>query len=136
MSKRVKRNNFIRYERQREPLLPVQSFARRLLLAALASVVLLAIWVVIGMLGYHHFTEMTWVDAFLNAAMIVGGMGPVDLLTSDAAKVFAGVYAILSGVIFLGIFGLLAAPIFHRFLHRFHLDAEDEETNGTRSKGA
>ncbi len=65
-------------------------------------------------------------DAFLNASMIVGGMGPVDLLTNSAAKFFAGLYALFSGVIFLGIFGLLIAPVFHRFLHRFHLESEEE----------
>jgi hypothetical protein len=67
--------------------------------------------------------------------MIVGGMGPVDLLNNQPAKVFAGFYAILSGVIFLSIFGLLIGPVFHRFLHRFHLDSEGREEPGNSKNG-
>ena len=74
---------------------------------------------------------LTWVDSFLNAAMIVGGMGPVDLLKGNSAKVFAGFYAIFSGVLFLSAFTIMAAPIFHRFLHRFHLESAERD----RKKG-
>ncbi len=85
-------------------------------------------------MGYHLLANLTWVDSFLNAAMIVGGMGPVDTLYSEAAKVFAGVYAILSGVLFLAIFGIMAAPIFHRFLHRFHLEISEDGESKPRKK--
>jgi hypothetical protein len=84
----------------------------------------------IGMIGYHLLGGLPWVDSFLNTAMIVGGMGPVDLLKSSAAKVFAGFFAIFSGVLFLSAFAIMAAPIFHRFLHKFHL----EESNRTAKK--
>ena len=84
------------------------------------------------MIGYHALAGLGWVDAFLNSAMIVGGMGPVDVLNNQPAKVFAGFYAIFSGVIFLSIFGLLIGPVFHRFLHRFHLDTEERpESTGS-----
>jgi hypothetical protein len=104
-----------------------QSFVKRLVFAAILSTALLTIWTVVGMIGYHALGGLGWVDAFLNSAMIVGGMGPVDVLNNQPAKVFAGFYAIFSGVIFLSIFGLLIAPVFHRFLHRFHLDSDGHE---------
>ena len=114
-------------ENRRQPLVSKRSFVRRLVFAALLSAILLAIWTVIGMIGYHSLAGLGWVDAFLNAAMIVGGMGPVAILDNEPAKVFAGFYAILSGVIFLSIFGLLIGPVFHRFLHRFHLEGDEQE---------
>jgi hypothetical protein len=119
----------LKFEHRKQPLLSQQSFIRRMLFAALLSMLLLAVWTIIGMLGYHLLAGLGWVDAFLNSAMIVGGMGPVDALNNQPAKIFAGFYAILSGVIFLSIFGLLIGPVFHRFLHRFHLD--DDERIGS-----
>ena len=108
------------FEHRRQPLLSSTQFIRRLILAVLIALLLLGVWLLIGMMGYHTLAGLNWTDSFLNASMIVGGMGPVDLLRSDTAKVFAGSYAILSGVIFLSVFGLLIAPVFHRF----HLEAE------------
>ena len=115
------------FEHRLQPLLTTQEFLRRQLIAVVVSFALLLVWIFLGMLGYHILADLPWVDAFLNTAMIVGGMGPVDLLPSDAAKIFAGVYAILSGVILLSSFGVLAAPLYHRFLHKFHLDIEDDD---------
>ncbi len=114
------------FEHRSQPLLPQASFLRRLAVAAAASAAMLLTWIIIGVCGYHFLAGLTWVESFLNAAMIVGGMGPVDILDNDVAKIFAGVYAIVSGVVFLGVFGLLAAPVFHRFLHKFHLDMDKE----------
>ena len=99
---------------------------RRLAYSSLLALFSLAVWLLLGMFGYHWLAGLPWLDAFLNASMIVGGMGPVDLLTVPAAKLFASLYAIFSGVIFLGVFGLLLAPVFHRFLHRFHLESEEK----------
>ena len=76
----------------------------------------------VGMLGYGGFEGMSWVDAFLNASMILGGMGPVSPLQTVGGKVFAGCYAIFSGVVFITTAAVLLAPVLHRFLHRFHLD--------------
>ncbi len=111
------------FEHRGQPLLPKKKFIRRLAAAFALASSLLALWTLIGICGYHWLAGLGWVDAFLNAAMIVGGMGPVDVLSTSASKLFAGFYAILSGVVFLVVFGLLIAPIFHRFLHRFHLDS-------------
>jgi hypothetical protein len=119
--------HIFKFEHRKQPLVSQQSFVKRLVFAAVLSTVLLAVWTVIGMIGYHTLAGLGWVDAFLNSAMIVGGMGPVDILNNQPAKVFAGFYAIFSGVIFLSVFGLLIGPVFHRFLHRFHLDTDGHE---------
>ena len=76
----------------------------------------------IGTVGYHITANLGWVDAFLNASMILTGMGPVDKLETETAKVFASLYAIFSGVAFLTFCGVLFTPIYHRFIHKFHLD--------------
>ena len=85
---------------------------------------LLLVSLAIGMLGYHFFENLSWIDSLLNASMILGGMGPVSPLQTNAGKIFASFYAIYSGVILLASVGILIAPIFHRFLHRFHLADE------------
>lgn len=86
------------------------------------AVLILAGSLLIGMLGYHQFAALPWVDAFLNAAMLLAGMGPVAELTNDAAKLFAGVYAIYCGVVFIATVGLVLAPVVSHALRRFHLD--------------
>lgn len=83
----------------------------------------------IGVLGYHYLGGLDWIDALLNASMILTGMGPVNTLTTVAAKLFASAYAIFSGVIFITIMALVLAPIFHRFLHAFHVDEEPAAKN-------
>jgi hypothetical protein len=80
----------------------------------------------VGVLGYHFLAHLPWIDSLLNASMILGGMGPVDALSSDAAKLFASFYALFSGLVFIGVAGLLMAPFAHRLLHRFHWDTEDD----------
>ncbi len=77
------------------------------------------------MLGYHGFEGMPWLDAFLNASMILGGMGPVDVLKTEGGKLFAGFYALFSGIVVLAVAGILFSPIVHRILHKFHF--EDSE---------
>ncbi len=76
----------------------------------------------VGVLGYHVFAGLSWLDALLNASMILTGMGPVDPMKTTAAKLFASFYALFSGVAFISIIGVLLAPVVHRFLHRFHLE--------------
>lgn len=78
----------------------------------------------IGVLGYHWLAELPWIDSLLNASMILGGMGPVDPLHSTAAKVFASVYALFSGLAFIGIAGFILAPFVHRLLHKFHVEGK------------
>jgi hypothetical protein len=88
------------------------------------AVAVIAIALGIGVLGYHHFAGLPWIDSLLNASMILTGMGPIDPMRSDAAKLFASLYALFSGVVFLTAVALLLSPIFHRLLHHFHLDDE------------
>jgi hypothetical protein len=116
------------YEHHTEPLASPQVFARRLALNALIGLLLLIFSLGIGMLGYHFLGRLSWIDSLLNASMILGGMGPVDKMETDQIKIFASFYALYSGVILLASVGILIAPIFHRFLHRFHLaDELDDE---------
>ena len=109
------------YEHHSEPLLPRAAFVRRVLAHGGLALIMLAISLVIGVVGYRGFEGMSWVDAFLNASMILGGMGPVGELHSDGAKVFAACYALFSGVVFLARAGVLFAPVLHRLLHRMHM---------------
>jgi hypothetical protein len=86
---------------------------------------LLAVSLAIGMAGYHWSARLTWTDAFLNAAMLLGGMGPVDPLPTDGSKIFAGFYALYCGVVFIATAGLIIAPVGMHVLHKFHLDKSD-----------
>ena len=83
----------------------------------------------IGMAGYHWFEQMPWLDAFVNAAMILSGMGPLEPIKTSAGKFFAGCYALFSGVAFLSSIAVVFAPIFHRFIHKFHLEESGKSEN-------
>jgi len=112
------------YEYHKQPLASREVFVRRLALNGLIGLLLLAFSLVIGMLGYRFLEDLSWIDSLLNASMILGGMGPVNDMRTDAGKIFASFYAIYSGVILLASVGILITPIFHRFLHHFHLADE------------
>jgi len=84
--------------------------------------------VLLGMLGYHVIAGLGWVDSFLNACMLLGGMGPVGELTGNPAKIFAGLFALYAGLVFVVVSGLLLAPMLHRVIHRFHWDACERKT--------
>lgn len=113
------------YEHRRRPLLDAPAFARRVYVHLLAAVLVIAIGLGLGVLGYHYIAGLGWVDSLLNASMILGGMGPVDPLRGDAAKIFASCYALFSGLVFIGVASLVIAPFAHRILHRFHLESDD-----------
>jgi hypothetical protein len=113
------------YERRHQKLLPRPQFARRVLGHVLFASIVIAGSLAIGMIGYHYLGHLGWVDSYLNATMILGGMGPVDPLKTTAAKLFAGTYALFAGLIFLGMAGVVFAPFVHRLLHRFHIDTEE-----------
>lgn len=115
------------FERHHEPLLSVRAFLRRLLRFTIASLSVILVSLLIGMVGYHWLEGFAWIDAFLNAAMLLGGMGPVGELHTSAGKLFAGCYALFSGLVFLGAVGLFLAPIFHRIQHHFHLELENPD---------
>lgn len=115
------------FERRHEPLANRQRFSSRLLRNGLWSVAVVAAWLAIGTAGYALLEGLTLIDAYLNAAMILSGMGPVNVLEQASAKIFAGLYAIFSGLLIFGIAGLALAPVFHRLLHRFHVEDRDRD---------
>jgi hypothetical protein len=119
------------FEHKSDPLLSHAAFIRRLVRHGLIACGIIAGALAIGVLGYRGLAGLRWVDALLNASMILGGMGPVAVLTTGGAKIFASAYALFSGLIFIAVAGLLIAPVFHRVLHRFHMDDEDVEGGGT-----
>jgi len=110
------------YEHRSAPLLARQLFWRRMVTHGGGATAVIAVSLYAGTVGYHVLGELAWVDAFENASMILGGMGPVDPIASTAGKLFASFYALYSGVIFLLVAGLMVAPVFHRLLHHFHLE--------------
>jgi len=110
------------FEHRSKPLLPRRQFYARLARSACVGLLVIAVALGIGMIGYRAFEPMSWVDAFVNAAMILSGMGPVSSLQIDGGKIFAGCYALFSGLAFLTSLGIIIAPAFHRFLHKFHLE--------------
>ncbi len=110
------------FEHFRQPLITVRHFLRRLALSTLAGLAIIAISLFIGMCGYHFFENMSWIDSFANAAMILSGMGPLTELKTESGKLFAGLYALYSGLALITIAAVIFAPVVHRFLHRFHID--------------
>jgi hypothetical protein len=114
------------FEHRSEPLASPAEFRRRMLQYGMITTIMILFSLIIGVLGYHYFESLSWVDSLLNASMILGGMGPVDALKTSPGKIFASFYALYSGIILLASVGVLAAPLFHRVLHRFHLEIEGE----------
>ena len=112
------------YEHRTHPLLSRAKFVRRVARQMLLALFLVGVALGMGVVGYHYIGGLSWIDSLLNASMILGGMGPVDPLRSDAAKIFASCYALFSGLAFVGIAGLMIAPFAHRLLHRFHIEAK------------
>ena len=112
------------YEHHKQPLASRKVFVGRLRRNGFIAASILMLSLAIGVLGYHFLENLSWVDSLLNASMILGGMGPVNPLKTVAGKIFASFYAIYSGVVLLASVGILIAPIFHRFLHHFHLADE------------
>lgn len=121
------RLRFLHFEHRSQPLLPGHLFMRRLLGHAGIAAALLSGSLAIGVLGYRYCAGLSWIDALLNAAMILGGMGQVNALDTNAGKLFAAFYSLYAGVAFLATFAVLFAPLAHRLLHRLHL--EEEQTN-------
>jgi hypothetical protein len=110
------------YEHRSQPLLPRRAFLQRVARHALAAGLIIVGSLLAGILGYRLTEDFTWIDAILNAAMILGGMGPVNTLHSTAGKLFAACYALYAGVVFILTTGILGAPFVHRLLHRVHLE--------------
>jgi FtsH-binding integral membrane protein len=110
------------YEHRKQKVLPRREFVRRVFRHLTGALIAIAIALGIGIVGYHVLAGLGWIDALLNAAMILGGMGPIDPLPNDAAKLFAAAYALFSGLVFIAILGVLLAPFVHRLLHRLHAE--------------
>jgi hypothetical protein len=112
------------YEHRMHPLLSSADFTKRVARHVMLALIVLALALGIGVIGYHYLGELEWLDALFNASMILGGMGPVDSLHKPAAKLFASCYALFSGLVFIGVASVLVAPFAHRLMHRFHVDKQ------------
>ena len=115
------------FEQKHQNIAPVPVFIKRLALCFGMALSLILAALFIGIAGYHWIAGLSWVDALLNASMILGGMGPVNPLTNTGAKIFASVYALFSGLVFIAVMGIVFSPIVHRMLHKFHIDDRDLE---------
>ncbi|MDO9390983.1 MAG: hypothetical protein Q7U71_04325 [bacterium] len=112
------------FERKHEKLAPPSVFAKRMVASAASAVGLAGAVLLAGIMGYHWIAGFGWVDSLLEASMILGGMGPVNQLPNQAAKVFASGYALFSGLVFIALIGIILAPITHRMLHKFHMEGK------------
>ena len=115
------------FERRTDKLAPVSVYVQRIIGSLTMAFVLILLALFVGLAGYHFIAGFNFVDSLLEASMILGGMGPVRELPSDTAKVFASIYALFSGVIFIALMGIILAPVAHRVLHKFHVDGKDVE---------
>jgi hypothetical protein len=105
---------------------PKKHFYNKLFINLLIALGLIILSLGVGVLGYHHFMNLGFYDALINASMILSGMGPVDHADTNGAKLFASLYAIYSGIAFISSMAFLFVPVIHRFLHKMHLDIEGE----------
>jgi hypothetical protein len=110
------------YENLSQPFLSRRKFAYRLWQHFLVALSVVGVSLLIGLLGYHLLARLSWIDSFLNAAMLLGGMGPVGDIPTPAGKIFAGVYALYAGLVLIAASALLLAPVFHRLMHRLHME--------------
>ena len=114
------------FEHKTDELLPHPEFLKRMAWSVGICLVVLVISLTMGTTGYHFLGELPWLDALLNASMILAGMGPVDAMRSSSGKLFATGYALYSGVAFLTTMAILLAPLAHRFMHKFHLEDDEQ----------
>src|SRR6059058_2236993 len=117
------RRRLLGFETKHQPLLSRPAFARRVARSFSVALLLVGISLLAGVVGYRYFEGMEWIDAFANAAMILSGMGPLSPLQSWGGKLFAGLYALYSGLVLIAATGILLAPVMHRLLHHFHAEA-------------
>lgn len=120
------------FEKYHEPLLNVSQFVLRLTKSFTFGVIFISGTLFVGMLGFHLFEKMSWLDSFLNASMLLSGEGPMEKPTSEIGKLFASFYALFSGIIFLLIVGIIFAPLIHRFFHKFHLDSDSKSRKSSK----
>ena len=127
MAKRRKKGEpwFLTYERRQDQLAPRSVFIKRIIASLLVALGLIVTALAIGIVGYHIIGGLGWIDSLLEASMILGGMGPVHELRDDASKVFASIYALFSGLIFIAVMGIVLSPVAHRVMHKFHIDENE-----------
>ena len=113
------------YEQKHEKIAPASVFIRRMVTHIVVAALLSVVVLFIGIAGYHWIGGLSWVDSLLEASMILGGMGPVNPITTTGAKIFASGYALFSGLVFIALIGIILAPAVHRMLHKFHADERD-----------
>ena len=123
---RKKRHPF-RFERRGDQLAPVSIYVQRIITSVAIAFGLILIGLSVGIAGYHLIAGFNFVDSLLEASMILGGMGPVRELPNQTAKVFASLYALFSGVVFIALMGIILSPVAHRVMHKFHIDEKDVE---------
>ena len=121
------RNKKFWFEHRNEPLLPRPLFLKRVLKHFAIGLLIIFVSLMIGVCGYHFLENIGWIDSLLNASMILGGMGPVNELHTDTGKIFASLYALFSGIVFLVTVGIILAPAVHRLLHSLHIDEKDND---------
>ena len=113
------------FEQKYQKVAPFSIFVRRLVRFIGIAILLILVSLFVGIAGYHWIAGLNWVDSLLNASIILGGMGPVNVLTTASAKIFASLYALFSGLVFIAVMGIVFSPIVHRMLHKFHIDDND-----------
>jgi hypothetical protein len=121
------RRPILGFETKHQPLLSRRAFARRMARSCGAAALLIGLSLLGGMAGYRYFEGMEWIDAFANASMILSGMGPLTPLQTSGGKLFAGLYALYSGLALIAATGIIFAPLVHRLLHRFHMETNKEK---------
>jgi hypothetical protein len=117
------------FEHRHQPLITNAAYVKRQIKHGLIALVIILGSLAAGMTGYHIFEKLSWIDSLLNASMILGGMGPVNAIGTNAGKIFASFYALYSGIVFLVVAGVLFAPAFHRLMHHFHWGADSGATS-------
>jgi hypothetical protein len=113
-------------EHRTQPVIPPQQFIVRLARSGIVALALITVSLGVGMVGYHSLEGLKWIDAFLNASMLLGGMGPIHEPVSFGGKLFAGLYALYCGLAVILVAGVILAPVAHRILHRFHMESRDK----------
>lgn len=119
------RRLFAQFEHRAQPVIPARQFLIRLAHGGIIALALTAVSLFMGMLGYRIFEGLSWIDAFLNASMLLGGMGPVNAPVTPGGKLFAGLYALYCGLVVILVAGIILAPVAHRMLHRFHMEGRN-----------
>jgi len=117
--------SWLMYERRHDQLAPRSVFVKRIVASLAVALGLICVALLIGIAGYHLLAGFNWIDSLLEASMILGGMGPIKELPTDAAKVFASIYALFSGLLLIAMMGIILAPVIHRVMHKFHVDEKD-----------